>query len=161
MFSQKDYETFQRNIEGILDDTFVKKPTEDELKNNRYFFQKGFWSGTEHGFYFYDRQKIDSHKPKLLSMCKGIPKLHQPSKEHAGTISSFETLPPMEIFSTASHEDVQYYLALSNHFANLLCASQIAKVALVSHEGTTAFLIVLDSKYRSYFEKDGQEPADD
>lgn len=160
MFSQKDYEIFQRNIEGILDDTFVEKPTKENFNNNRYFFQQGLWSGTEDGFYFYDKQKLEYHKQKLLSMCKILPKLHKPSKDHAGTISSFETLPPVEVFSSSSAEDMQYFLTLSNHFANLLCGTQIAQVSPVSHEGTTAFLIVLDSKYRSYFEKEGQEPAD-
>lgn len=161
MFSQKDFDSFQNNVESILDDAFVKKPTDEELKKGKYFFQRGLWSGTENNFYFYDKQKLEYYKPKLLAICKRIPKLHKPSKDHAGTISSFETLPPLETFSVQSDRDIQYYLSLSNHFANLLCGSKIAQVNLFSHGGTTAFLIVLDSKYRSYFEKEGQEPADD
>lgn len=161
MFSQKDFEIFKKDVEGILRDTFVQKPDRDEFQNNKYFFQRGLWSGTENNFYFYNKQKLASHKQKLLSMCKRIPKLHKPSKDHAGTISSFETLPPSEMFTSQSPENALYYFSLSNHFANLLCGSKIAQVNLFSHGGTTAFLIVLDSKYRSYFEKEGQEPADD
>lgn len=158
---KNDYAIFQRELESIVEDTFVKTPTEEEFKKNRYFFQPGLWAGTEKGIYFYDKQKVESHRQKLLSICKRLPKFHSPSNDHAGTISGFETLPPIDIFSNQSAEEVLHSLELSNNFAHLLCALKIAQISIVSHGKDKAFLIVLDKKYRSYFEKEGQEPFDD
>lgn len=161
MNSKHDYDIFKQEIEAIVKDTFVKTPTEEEFKKDRYFFLQGLWSGTEKAIYFYDKQKIEAHRSKLLSICKRLQKFHQASNDHAGTISSFETLPPEDIFSSQPVEESIYNLELSNKFTHLLCALNIAKVSVVSQGEERAFLIVLDKKYRSYFEKDGQEPYDD
>lgn len=161
MNSKNDYSLFQQELESILDDTIVKTPTEEELNKGRYFFHPGLWAGTEKNLYFYDKQKIEAHRQKLLSMCKRLPRYHKPSNDHAGTISCFDTLPPVDIFSNQSQEDALYSIDLSNNFAHLLCALKIAQVGIVSQGNNKAFLIVLDKKYRSYFEKEGQEPFDD
>lgn len=161
MFSKEEYEIFQRNVEIITSDTFVKEPTEEDFQNNKYFFQRGLWAGTEENIYFYDKQRILAHKQKLLSMCKRIPKFHKPSKDHAGTISSFDLMPNMEIISSQPPENMIYQIAISNHFTNLLCGADIAKVGTVSVGKDTAFLIFIDKKYRSYMEREGQEPFED
>lgn len=161
MFSKEEYKIFQRTVEIITKDTFVEEPTEEDFQKNKYFFQRGLWSGTEENIYFYDKQKLKSHKQKLLSMCKSIPKFHNPSEDHAGTISSFDLLPNMEIFSSQSPKDTFYQMIISNHFANLVCGADIAKVGVVSNGEDKAFLIVIDSKYRSYMEREGQEPFED
>ena len=157
----EEFESFERDVEGILRDTFVLKPSKDEFENGKYYFQRGLWSGTENNFYFYEKQKLESHKLKLLSMCKSLPKLHKASNDHAGTISSFETLPPDEMIKRQTTEEFVSFLSLSNHFANLLCGAQIAQVRRFTHEETTAFLIILDKKYRSYMEDEGQERLGD
>lgn len=161
MFSKKEYEIFQQAVETIILDTFVEEPTEEGLKEDKYFFQKGLLAGTEDNIYFYDKKKIESHKPKLLSLCKQLPKYHQPTDNHAGTISSFDLMPNMEVISSQPPEDFLYQTAISNHFANLVCGANIAFVGTVSNGKNTAFLIFLDSKYRSYMEREGQEPFED
>ena len=55
MNSKHDYDIFKQEIEAIVKDTFVKTPTEEEFKKDRYFFLQGLWSGTEKAIYFYEK----------------------------------------------------------------------------------------------------------
>ena len=48
---------FQQAVETIILDTFVEEPTEEGLKEDKYFFQKGLLAGTEDNIYFYDKKK--------------------------------------------------------------------------------------------------------
>ena len=161
MFSKEEYIIFQRNVEMITKDTFVEEPTEEEFQKGSYFYQHGLCTGTEKLLYFYDKQKLNSHKKKLLSLCKRLPKFHNPSEDHAGTISSFDLLPNMEIFLSQSPEDTYYQMIISNHFANLVEGADIAKAVTVPVGEGAAFLIILDRKYRSYMESEDQEPFED
>ena len=158
MFSKDEYKIFQRDVERIILDTFVEDPTEEGFKQEKYYFQKGLLAGTEDNIYFYDKEKIKSHKNKLLSLCKQLPKYHQATDVHAGTISSFDLMQNTEVISSQPPEEYLYQRAISNHFANLVCGADIAFVGTVSSEKGTAFLIFLDSKYRSYMESDDQDP---
>ena len=158
MFSKDEYKIFQRDVERIILDTFVEETTEEGFKKEKYFFQKGLLAGTEDNIYFYDKEKIKSHKNKLLSLCKQLPKYHQATDVHAGTISSFDLMQNTEVISSQPPEEYLYQRAISNHFANLVCGADIAFVGTVSSEKGTAFLIFLDSKYRSYMESDDQDP---
>ena len=85
----------------------------------------------------------------------------QATDVHAGTISSFDLIPNTEVISSQPPEDSLYQRAISNHFANLVCGADIAFVGTVSNKKGTAFLIFLDSKYRSFMESDDQEPFED
>ena len=161
MFSMEKYISFKKEVESIIIDTYVSHPTKEMLSNDDYFFQEGLWTNTNDLIYFYDKKKLAKHKSKLLSICKCLPKFHQPTEQHAGTISSFDLLPSTEQLKSQSLDDTFYQLIISNHFANLVCGADIASIAPVTRGKDKAFLIVLDSKYRSYMEREGQEPFDD
>ena len=54
-----------------------------------------------------------------------------------------------------------YQFNLSNHFANLVCGTEIASINPISNGKDSAFVIVLDGRYRSYMEGNGQEAFED
>lgn len=162
MFSNlEDFQKFVDTLTPVLIDTFVAKPTREGVDNGHYFVQSGLWPGTENQLYIYDRKKLESHKSTLLSLCKALPRFKKSTSEHAGLISSFDLLLDANIRSKQTPEEIYSQLAVSNHFANFLCGSGIANVTTVSKGPNKAFLIVLDKKYRSYFEKEGKEPYED
>lgn len=161
MISKENYEVFQSGLEPIVKGTFVPTPNQNDLIANHYFIQNGLWGGTEKFVYVYDKRKIDSHKKALLSLCKKLPKFHKPTDQHAGTISCFDLLMDYTKDSSLSQDDVFHQLILTNHFANLLSATNIAKIQPASAGSHNAFLLIIDVKYRNFMERDGQEPADD
>lgn len=157
MFSNlEDFYKFANTLKPILADTFVYKPTKEDFKQGNYFLQKGLWSGTENQVFVYDRKKLESHKSTLLSLCKMLPKLQQATNDHAGIISSFDLLLDITKYPQQTPEEIHTQFSISNHFANFLCGSGIASVTTVENGQNQAFLIVLDKKYCSYFEKEGQ-----
>ena len=161
MFSNEEYVYFKREVEPIIADTYVANPTKKGLANNEYFFQEGLWTNSDNLLYFYDKKRLLKHKNKLLSICKRLPKFHQPTKQHAGTISSFDLILSPEQIKSQSLEDTFYQLTLSNHFANLVCGADIAGITPVTDGKNKAFLIVIDPKYRDYMERTGIEPFED
>lgn len=157
MFSNiEDYLKFVDALKPVLIDSFVPKPTREGVDNGYYFVQSGLWPGTENHLYIYDKKRLESHKSTLLSLCKTIPKLRKSTSEHAGIISSFDLLLDIKIRSEQTPEEISSQLEVSNHFANFLCGSGIAMVSTIKKGSAQAFLIVLDKKYCSYFEKEGQ-----
>lgn len=161
MFSEKDYNSFISKIEPIIIDTYEPNPSEEAIKNGKYFFQNGFWPATKDYIYFYDKSKINIHKKPLLSLCKKLPKFHNANDQHSGTISSFDLLPQIEILESQSPQETLQQMIFSEHFANLLCGSNIATIQPVSRGNNSAFLIILDKKYREFMEQEGKEPFDD
>ena len=161
MLSKDKYIMFQRDVEAIVEDTFIKELDEENAQPDDYFFQFGLWSHTQELLYLYDKQKLGKHKSKLLSICKRLPKLQSPANGHAGIISSFDLIPDLQTFASQSPEETIYQFNLSNHFANLVCGTEIANINPISNGKDKAFVIILDSKYRSYMESEGQEPFED
>ena len=161
MLSKDKYKIFQQEIEPIVEDTFIKELDDENIQIDDYFFQFGLWSHTQESLYLYDKQKLAKHKNKLLSICKRLPKFHPPADGHAGIISSFDIIPDPQTLASQSPEETMYQFNLSNHFANLVCGTEIANVNPISNGKDKAFVIVLDSKYRSYMEREGQEPYED
>lgn len=161
MLSKDKYKIFQREVEPIVEDTFIQKINEENFNPDDYFFQFGLWSHTQDSLYFYDKQRLANHKNKLLSICKRLPKFHPPTNGHAGIISSFDLIPDQKTLASQSPEETIYQFNLSNHFANLVCGTEIASINPISNGKDSAFIIVLDSKYRSFMEREGQEPFED
>lgn len=158
MLSKEKYASFQREVEPIVEDTFIKKINENTFQPDDYFFQFGLWSHTQESIYVYDKQKLAKYKNTLLSICKRLPKFHPPANGHAGIISSFDLIPDQKTLASQSPEETIYQFNLSNHFANLVCGTEIASINPISNGKDRAFVIVIDGKYRSYMESDGQEP---
>ena len=161
MLSKEDYTLFEKTIESITKETFVEDINDDDLNQYNYFIQSCFWPSTEEFFYAYDKRKIPYYKKVLLALCKKLPKLHEPCEHHAGTISCFDLIMDFREHPELSSDDIFYQISLSNHFANLLSASNIASVHFANVGENKAYLIAIDPKYREYMEKDGIEPFDD
>ena len=155
MFTREEFDKFQRDVASIIEDTFLQSFTDEDYQKADFevFGQYGLWSHMEKDVFLYNKQKIDSHKMELLSICRGIPKMQQPCNEHAGIISSFDLLPHLDIVSTSSPEETVSFFLSSTHFANLLCGADIASVVPIEQGKDRAFLIVLNKEYRSYFEE--------
>lgn len=161
MFSKENYSIFSSKLLPIVEDTLEKEPDKDNFNPNSYFMKRGLWEGTEKQIYLYHKEKLPLHKKTLLSLCKSLPKFHQPSEKHGGTISAFDLLVDARKHPELTSDEKYYQIIMANHFSNLLEATQIAQPHPASYQNHKTFLIVINPKYREYMEKDGIEPFDD
>ena len=155
MFSKEEFDRFRRDVVPIIEDTFLQTFTDEDYQKADFelFGQYGLWSHMENDVFLYNKQKINSYKMELLSICRRIPKFQQPCNDHAGIISSFDLLPRHNIVSTSTSDEILSFFCISAHFANLLCGADIATCVPIDNGKDKAFLIVLDKEYRSYFEE--------
>ena len=150
------YGSFAPLLMKIVEDTFVNDENRSvsELKDGwnqgLYFSARGLWEGTEAQIYLYEKRKIPDHLDDLFSLCKMLPKFHQPSEKHGGTISPFDLLVDRRNYPELTGDDSYYMVMMANHFSNLLTAANIAQIHPATCREHKSFLIVLNPKYREY-----------
>ena len=147
---------FEPLLGKIVDDVCISADdvNEDDLAKGVdegfYAFVRGKWENTEENIYIYDKRKVITHALDLTSLCKMLPKFHQPCEAHAGTISCFDLLAGPNELSDMESDETYYMVVMANHFANLLEMIDIAQIHPAKLKDHKAFLIVLNPKLRKY-----------
>ena len=150
------YEYFEPLLAKIVDDVFIIPDDMSEedfakgVEEGIYAFCRGKWQHTEENIYPYDKRKISAHALDLVSLCKMLPKFHQPCESHAGTISSLDLVVDYKDLPGLDADETYYMAIMANHFANLLEMLDIAQIQPAKYKGHEAFLIVLNPKLRKY-----------
>ena len=160
MFSDKSYSDFKAVLNPIIKDCCVLKPTKENFLNNKYYVQRGVIPGTSKFTYAYDREKVDSYIPTFLKLAKNLPKFQKPSDTHAGMICTLDLFTNI-VDNETSFEETKSQINLANHFINFLTLTNIAKVYGLNIQESSVIVLAIDTKYRDFMEKGGQEPADD
>ena len=160
MFSQKDYEAFKKDLEPIITSSKVLNLTRENIIQNKYFVQRGIWPGTEKNIFAYDMQIVKSHEKNLLELAKRLPLFKKASHGNAGILVSFDLLTDIHQNPVSKSELIEQ-INLANHYMNLLSATGIAELKRSKVDTSSpTVLMVLNEKYRDFFEQDGQESAD-
>lgn len=81
-----------------------------------------------------------------------MPKCHPATDQHAGIILAFDLLVDEETMKSQTNQEVLQQMVFAEHFANLLCACKIATTQVISDGNQSAFIIILDKKYRDFLE---------
>lgn len=77
MIEKKAYRSFIRNLSRILDDCKLSKEEISSRPRSSFFDDTGFWEETKHIHYYFDVNKIKSHKDAVLDLCRDLPKIEK------------------------------------------------------------------------------------
>ena len=150
------YSGFEPVLLKILEDVCIDEDSisdaefEAALNQGLYCAANGLWPKTEDDLYLYDKATLHDHIGDLCALCKSLPKLHQPTEGHGGTISAFDLIVDARKHPELRPEDIHKMVLFANHFANLLTIAGIAKIQFTPYHEQNFFLLVLHPKYEEY-----------
>ena len=143
MLERKAYRSFRRQVSKILDDCKLSKADTISRPLSSYYDGTGFWEETKHIHYFFDVDKIQSHKNEVLALYSELPKLTSEIPGFAASIA------PVSLLCNPSTRSLFLEQAMEiDEFSHLIQKLGLGLIIPIEVEGNKTFLISVFEEYR-------------